>query len=85
MHAAMTRTKDQLNLVVPQRFYNHKQAEFGDGHVYRSVSRFIPKSIRHFFEMNGPSEHLGQTRTAYIPAGPGLAPERQRVGFLGQA
>ena len=35
--------------------------------------------------MNGPSEHLGQIRTAHIPAGPGLAPERQRVGFLGQA
>jgi DNA helicase-2/ATP-dependent DNA helicase PcrA len=50
LHVAMTRSKDQLNLVVPQRVYNHKQAEFGDGHVYRSVSRFIPKSIRHFFD-----------------------------------
>jgi DNA helicase-2/ATP-dependent DNA helicase PcrA len=50
LHVAMTRAKDQLNLVVPQRLYNHKQAEFGDGHVYRSVSRFIPKSIRHFFD-----------------------------------
>jgi DNA helicase-2/ATP-dependent DNA helicase PcrA len=50
LHVAMTRTKDQLNLVVPQRFYTYKQADLGDGHVYASVSRFIPKSIRHFFD-----------------------------------
>jgi DNA helicase-2/ATP-dependent DNA helicase PcrA len=49
LHVAMTRTKDELNLVVPQRFYTYKQADFGDRHVYGSVSRFIPRSIRHFF------------------------------------
>jgi DNA helicase-2/ATP-dependent DNA helicase PcrA len=50
LHVAMTRAKDQLNLVVPQRFYRHKQPDLGDGHVYGSVSRFIPKNIRHFFD-----------------------------------
>src|SRR5262249_6264378 len=48
LHVAMTRAKDQLNLVVPQRFYTYNQTEFGDRHVYASVSRFIPKSIRRF-------------------------------------
>ena len=28
LHVAMTRTKDQLNLVVPQRFYTYKQADW---------------------------------------------------------
>jgi DNA helicase-2/ATP-dependent DNA helicase PcrA len=50
LHVAMTRTKDQLNLVVPQRFYTYQQADFDDRHVYGSVSRFIPESIRHFFD-----------------------------------
>ena len=50
LHVAMTRTKDQLNLVVPQRFYTYRQADFGDRHVYASVSRFIPASIRQFFD-----------------------------------
>jgi DNA helicase-2/ATP-dependent DNA helicase PcrA len=50
LHVAMTRAKDQLNLAVPQRFYRHKRPDLGDGHVYGAVSRFIPKSIRHFFD-----------------------------------
>jgi DNA helicase-2/ATP-dependent DNA helicase PcrA len=28
LHVAMTGTKDQLNLVVPQRFYTYKQADW---------------------------------------------------------
>jgi DNA helicase-2/ATP-dependent DNA helicase PcrA len=62
LHVAMTRAKDQLNLVVPQRYYNHNQADFGDGHVYRSVSRFIPKSIRHFFDCRMWAERGSEVR-----------------------
>ncbi|TIU77002.1 MAG: ATP-dependent helicase, partial [Mesorhizobium sp.] len=42
LYVAMTRAKDSLHLVVPQRFYPHNQAARGDRHVYASRTRFIP-------------------------------------------
>ena len=48
--SAMTRAKDELDLIIPQRFFTYNQAQWGDRHVYASVSRFIPKSIRHYFD-----------------------------------
>ena len=36
---------DELDLIVPQRFFTHQQAKLGDRHVYASRSRFIPDSI----------------------------------------
>jgi DNA helicase-2/ATP-dependent DNA helicase PcrA len=56
LYVAMTRAKDELNLVVPHRFFTYRQAKFDDGHVYASVSRFIPKSIERFFERRHWSE-----------------------------
>ena len=50
LYVAMTRAKDHLRLVVPQRFYVHAQAPQGDRHVYASRTRFIPESITGFFE-----------------------------------
>ena len=47
LHVAMTRTKDELDLIVPKRLYMHWQNEQDGGHVYASMSRFIPKSIHH--------------------------------------
>ena len=45
----MTRAKDQLHLIVPQRFFTHQQRKNGDRHVYASRTRFIPAaSLRHF-------------------------------------
>src|SRR5205823_8068036 len=40
LYVAMTRAKDTLHLVVPQRFYVHQQSALGDRHVYASRSRF---------------------------------------------
>jgi DNA helicase II / ATP-dependent DNA helicase PcrA len=45
LYVAMTRAKDELDLIVPQRFFTHHQAKLGDRHVYASRSRFIPDSI----------------------------------------
>jgi len=45
LYVAMTRAKDELDLIVPQRFFTHQQAKLGDRHVYASRSRFIPDSI----------------------------------------
>ncbi|PTE07370.1 ATP-dependent helicase [Mesorhizobium helmanticense] len=50
LYVAMTRAKDSLHLVMPQRFFVHGQAARGDRHVYASRSRFIPASILGAFE-----------------------------------
>jgi DNA helicase-2/ATP-dependent DNA helicase PcrA len=50
LYVAMTRAKDHLHLVVPQRFYSHQQARTGDGHVYAALSRFIPDGLLQYFE-----------------------------------
>lgn len=41
LYVAMTRAKDSLHLVTPQRFFVHGQASRGDKHVYASRTRFI--------------------------------------------
>jgi DNA helicase-2/ATP-dependent DNA helicase PcrA len=48
----MTRAKDDLHLVVPQRFFTHGQQAKGDRHVYASRTRFIPESLVCLFERN---------------------------------
>lgn len=50
LYVAMTRAKDGLHLIAPQRFYTHGQAARGDRHVYASRTRFIPASILTAFE-----------------------------------
>jgi DNA helicase-2/ATP-dependent DNA helicase PcrA len=49
LYVAMTRAKDDLHLMVPQRFFAHQQATSGDRHVYALRSRFLPNSILSFF------------------------------------
>jgi DNA helicase II / ATP-dependent DNA helicase PcrA len=51
LYVAMTRAKDGLDLMVPQRFFTHQQAKLGDRHVYASRSRFVPDSILGSFEI----------------------------------
>lgn len=50
LYVAMTRAKDNLHLIVPQRFYTHGQGKLGDRHVYAARTRFIPMSIQSNFE-----------------------------------
>jgi DNA helicase-2/ATP-dependent DNA helicase PcrA len=45
LYVAMTRAKDHLRLIAPQRFYAHGQSPYGDRHTYASRTRFIPQSI----------------------------------------
>ncbi|MFC4339207.1 ATP-dependent helicase [Cupriavidus numazuensis] len=45
LYVAMTRAKDHLDVVVPQRFYVHQQPGFGDRHVYASRTRFLPNRV----------------------------------------
>jgi DNA helicase II / ATP-dependent DNA helicase PcrA len=50
LYVAMTRAKDNLSLVTPQRFFTHGQNPRGDRHVYASRTRFIPASLLKHFE-----------------------------------
>ncbi len=50
LYVAMTRAKDHLTVVVPQRFFVHQQGSGGDRHVYASRSRFIPDGLSARFE-----------------------------------
>lgn len=60
LYVAMTRAKDDLYLVQPQRFFTHQQSRGGDRHVYAPRSRFITAAILDRFQ-----------RVAWVPgAGP---------------
>lgn len=64
LYVAMTRAKEQLELVVPQRFYITGQAPGGDRHVYAGRTRFIPQRLLAHFE---------QTSWPRVDGGPGGA------------
>jgi DNA helicase-2/ATP-dependent DNA helicase PcrA len=46
----MTRAKDDLHLITPQRFYHTQQGKGGDKHVYANRSRFLPTALLPKFE-----------------------------------
>ena len=50
LYVAMTRARDDLHLVVPQRFFTHGQNAQGDHHVYAARSRFIPDELLGLFD-----------------------------------
>jgi DNA helicase-2/ATP-dependent DNA helicase PcrA len=50
LYVAMTRAKDELHIMTPQRFFTQGQPALGDRHVYASRTRFIPKGLLEFFE-----------------------------------
>jgi DNA helicase-2/ATP-dependent DNA helicase PcrA len=65
LYVAMTRAKDDLHLIVPQRFFTHGQNAQGDRHVYASRTRFIPETLVPLFERTGwPRAAPGAARTA---------------------
>jgi len=71
LYVAMTRAKDQLDLIVPQRFYVHRQAKSGDQHVYATRTRFIPSAILPLFEP--------RTWPAVVKGPAGKAPVRGEI------
>ncbi len=50
LYVAMTRARDHLDLIVPQRFYVTGQRSRGDRHVYAQRTRFIPERILSRFD-----------------------------------
>ncbi|MGA0603036.1 ATP-dependent helicase [Caulobacter sp. KR2-114] len=75
LYVAMTRAKDDLHLMLPQRFYVHGQPRMGDRHVYAQRTRFIPRSLLDLFETVSwpPAGQAG-------PAAPASAAPRVDVG-----
>ncbi|MGV8832774.1 MAG: ATP-dependent helicase [Devosia sp.] len=50
LYVAMTRARDELNLIVPQRFFVTQQAKHGDRHLYAQRTRFVPRAMVGLFE-----------------------------------
>ncbi|GAB3626112.1 ATP-dependent DNA helicase PcrA [Pandoraea terrae] len=67
LYVAMTRAKTHLQLVVPQRFYVHKQVGNGDRHVYGSRSRFIPEHLLPMFELQPKRQPGGVAASSGAP------------------
>jgi DNA helicase-2/ATP-dependent DNA helicase PcrA len=68
LYVAMTRAKDQLHLMVPQRFFTHGQRSTGDRHVYAQRTRFISSpTLAHFDNRSWPSPRSGGDGRTHNP------------------
>ena len=55
LYVAMTRARDELTLIAPQRFYVHGQPKNGDRSVFAARTRFIPPPLlKHFDRQTWP-------------------------------
>jgi DNA helicase II / ATP-dependent DNA helicase PcrA len=67
---AMTRAKDQLHVMIPQKFYTHGQRAMGGRHVYAQRTRFIPTDVaKHFRSRSWPQAQarLDASRATRVP------------------
>jgi DNA helicase-2/ATP-dependent DNA helicase PcrA len=71
LYVAMTRAREELRVIVPQRFYVHQQTAFGDRHVYGGCTRFIPAQLFALFETvswpNAASQAAARARHGGLP------------------
>jgi DNA helicase-2/ATP-dependent DNA helicase PcrA len=74
LYVAMTRARDHLDLIVPQRFHVSHQGALGDRHVYAGPSRFLPAAtLVHFEQVCWPLAQDGNDRApSPVPAAPPL-------------
>jgi DNA helicase-2/ATP-dependent DNA helicase PcrA len=63
-YVALTRARDALHVIHPQRFYVHQQRRRGDTHVYAPRTRFIPDALLAHFTRTS----AGTTLDADAPA-----------------
>jgi DNA helicase-2/ATP-dependent DNA helicase PcrA len=68
LYVAMTRAKDHLMLLLPQRFYVHRQSATGDRHVYAARSRFLTEEICAHFDLEAWQPHPGTQTTIREPS-----------------
>jgi DNA helicase-2/ATP-dependent DNA helicase PcrA len=70
LYVAMTRARDELLLIEPQRFYVTQQPRTGDRHVYGARSRFLDAAVLDTLDRAGWPEESGATNTQQAaPAG----------------
>ena len=84
LYVAMTRAKDHLHLIVPQRFFVHGQRSNGDRHLYASRTRFIPSALLGHFESLRLAASRAGADIGKAGAGAGRYP-RARAANLGIA
>jgi DNA helicase-2/ATP-dependent DNA helicase PcrA len=70
LYVAMTRARDHLHVIVPQRFFVHGQRSNGDRHMYASRTRFIPAKLLDHFECGA----WPRAATPGAPVKPALMP-----------
>lgn len=83
LYVALTRARQHLALLVPQRFHVTQQSKFGDRHLYGGITRFLPAQVAALCDEVGPPPHTGPCEVAEAPAAP-LAIDvmaRVRAGF----
>lgn len=69
LYVAMTRAKQELDLIAPMKYYVTQQTRQGDGHVYGTRSRFLtPAVLKTLYPVTWPSD-VGVMRE---PVRPGL-------------
>jgi DNA helicase-2/ATP-dependent DNA helicase PcrA len=68
-YVAMTRAKDDLHLIVPQRFFVHGQSVQGDRHLYASLTRFIFDGLLPLFDRSSWPISAGASRSV-VSQGP---------------
>ncbi|MEJ8814934.1 ATP-dependent helicase [Variovorax ureilyticus] len=74
LYVAMTRARDHLHLLVPQRFYVTQQAVRGDRHLYAGRTRFITAADAQRFEQ--------QTWPPPPPRAPHVPPPAATIDLL---
>jgi DNA helicase-2/ATP-dependent DNA helicase PcrA len=67
LYVAMTRARDDLTLLLPQRFYVRQQSAHGDRHVYAAPSRFLTEAICAHFNLEAWQPQSGSQATAHPP------------------
>ncbi|AMM24963.1 ATP-dependent helicase [Variovorax sp. PAMC 28711] len=74
LYVAMTRARDHLHLLVPQRFYVTQQSARGDRHLYAGRTRFISEADTAHFEQ--------QTWPPPPPRAPAVPPPAATIDLL---
>ena len=68
LYVAMTRAREHLHLLVPQRFHVTQQHAYGDRHLYASISRFLPPELHALFDHESP---CAMSQADQAPTDPG--------------
>ena len=82
LYVAMTRARQHLHLLVPQRFYVTQQAEYGYRHLYGTLTRFIPPALAACFETLGAERHDGADEPGFAAISEPLIDVSARVRSL---